>query len=292
MNFMTKMTAKEIELEGLTGPLAGLEAGSPEGSPLVCIHGWLDNAASFLPLSRALPSYRWICIDLPGHGKSAYRPPGAIYHYVDYLGDLYRVLESLEYSSCTLVGHSLGAGIAAVYAAAFPDMVDQLVLIDGIGPISHDSRDSLKQLRESLDFLGERRKTGPRFYPSWDWLVKRRLDAGNISREAVEILLERGTVRKGEGATVLSDDRLKQRSPLYMSQHRVVSLLKGIEARTLLIMAESGLIRKRSSTHDRADAIRDLTRKIVPGGHHVHLDDPDVVAREIKKFLDGGVEEA
>lgn len=289
---MIKMMIKEIELEGLTGPLAGLEAGYSKGSPLVCIHGWLDNAASFIPLAEALPSCRWICIDLPGHGKSAYRPPGAIYHYLDYLGDLYRVLESLECSSCTLVGHSLGAGIAAVYAAAFPEMVDRLVLIDGIGPISHDSMDSLKQLRESLDFLGKTGKTGSRFYPSWDQLVKRRLDAGNITRKSVEILLERGTIRSGEGATVLSDDRLKQRSPLYMSQHRVVSLLKGIEARTLLIMAASGLIRKRSSTLERVAAIRNLTQKIVPGGHHVHLDDPDVVAREIKKFLDDDQGEA
>ena len=282
----------EITLEGLTGPLAGIEAGSPEGSLLVCIHGWLDNAASFMPLSEALPEYHWLCIDLPGHGKSAYRPPGAIYHYIDYLGDLYRVLNSLECSKCTLIGHSLGAGIAAVFAAAFPKMVNQLVLIDGIGPLTHhDSKDSLSQLRESLDFLGERRKTGPRFYPSWEQLVNRRLDAGNISRKAVEVLLDRGTVRKGEGAIVLSDDRLKQRSPLYMSQHSVVSILKGIEARTLLIMAESGLIRERSTTNERIIAIRDLTQKIVVGGHHVHLDNPDIVASEIKQFLDGNAEE-
>ncbi len=278
----------EITLEGLTGSLSGIAAGSTEGSLLVCVHGWLDNAASFMPLAEALPQYQWVCIDLPGHGKSAYRPPGAIYHYVDYLGDLYRVLESLECTNCTLVGHSLGAGIVAVYAAAFPEMVNQLVLIDGIGPLSHrESKDSLRQLRESLDFLGETRKTGPRFYPSWEQLVKRRLDAGNISRKAVEILLERGTVRQGDGATVLSDERLKQRSPLYMSQQRVVSILRGIEARTLLVMAESGLILERSTTHERIAAIRDLTRKTVPGGHHVHLDNPDIVAFEIKQFLDG-----
>jgi len=279
----------EITFEGLTGTLAGLEMGSSEGSPLVCIHGWLDNAASFMPLARLLPLYRWTCIDLPGHGKSAYRPPGAIYHYVDYLGDLYRVLESLEFSRYTLVGHSLGAGIAAIYAAAFPDMVECLVLIDGVGPISHDSEDSLTQLRKSLQFLGRSGDTGPRHYPSWDQLVERRLAAGSISREAVEILLSRGTVREGEGATVLSDDRLKQRSPLYMSQRKVVSWLKGIDARTLLVMAEDGLLNKRASTRERVAAIRDLTRKMVPGAHHVHLDNPEVVAPVIDEFLREGV---
>lgn len=279
------MTTREIQLEGLTGPLAGLEAGAHDGSPLVCIHGWLDNAASFVPLAEQLPHYRWICIDLPGHGKSACRPSGAIYHYIDYLGDVYRALESLGLKRYTLMGHSLGAGIAAVYSAAFPEMVERLVMIDGIGPISHDSDNALKQLRESLHFLGRKNDAGPRFYPSWEQLVERRLAAGDISRKSVEILLGRGTVREGKGATVLSDDRLKQRSPLYMSQQKVVSLLKGIEARALLIIAEQGLIAERSSTRERVAAIRNLAQKTVAGAHHVHLDNPAVVAREIEKFL-------
>lgn len=281
------MSVKELVLDGLTGPLAGLEAGAPDGGPLICLHGWLDNAASFGPLAERLPDYRWICVDLPGHGKSPYRPRGAVYHYTDYLGDVYRVLESLELERCTLVGHSLGAGVAAIFAAAFPAMVERLVMIDGIGPIARDSGGTLEQLRESLEFLGRNEDTGPRFYPSWNRLVDRRLEAGDISRKGVEALLGRGTVRKGEGAVVLSDGRLKQRSPLYMSQRKVVSLLAGIQVPALLVIARQGLIADRATTAERIAAIPDLTQETVAGGHHVHLDDPDAVAPVIGRFLEG-----
>lgn len=279
------MRIEERVFSGLTGTLAGFEAGTHDGNPLLCIHGWLDNAASFLPLAEQLPQFRWICIDLPGHGKSAYRPQGAIYHFIDYIGDVYRVLESCDFARCTLIGHSLGAGIAAYYAAVFPKMVDRLVLLDGIGPISHNPQSTLQQLRESLNFLSGNAETGPRFYASWEQLVNRRLATGDISRKSVETLLSRGTVRDGKGAAVLSDNRLKQRSPLYMSQQKVLSILRGIEARTLLIIADQGLVAKRSSTPERIAAIRHLQQEMVSGAHHVHLDRPARVATAIKKFL-------
>ena len=49
---------------------------------------------------------------------------------------------------------------------------------------------------------------------------------------------------------------------------------------------------KHSSTHEMATAIRDLTQKIVLGEHHMHPDTPDMVAYEIKKFLDNGERQA
>lgn len=282
------MTDKELHLEGLTGRLCGLEMGSENGHPLLCVHGWLDNAASFTPLARQLDSYRWLCVDLPGHGGSAHRPPGSVYHFTDYIADLYRVFESLGLENCDLVGHSLGAGVIATFAATFPAKVNRLVLIDGIGPVSGKDDDSLAQLKKSMSFLEEQPDPGPRHYSSWDALVRKRMKAGKIDAASVEILLSRGAVREGDAATVISDGRLKHHSPIYMSQDKVLSILAGIEAQTLLIIADGGIISDRQSTRDRINAIKNLSTVTIAGGHHVHLDDPGTVAREIDRFLGEG----
>ena len=280
------MTTKERIIDGLTGRISALELGSSGGVPLVGIHGWLDNAATFIPLSQCLDHYRWLCLDMPGHGNSDPRPSGSTYHFTDYVGDLFRAMISLGLDRCDLIGHSLGAGIAATFAATFPEKVDRLILIDGLGPISSEDDDSLEQLRKSMAYLARPAREGPRTYPSWEGLVEKRLQAGDIQRHSVEILLSRGARREGDAVTVVSDGRLKQHSPIYMNQQKVLSLLAGIEARTLLILAEDGLVGSRESTRQRMDAIKNLTTVTVQGAHHLHLDDPEPVAAEIRKFME------
>jgi pimeloyl-ACP methyl ester carboxylesterase len=279
------MITKELNIQGLTGKLGGLEMGVKDGIPLVGVHGWLDNAASFIPLANEMNQFRWICLDMPGHGKSESRPKGSVYHFTDYIADLYRALDSLQLDRCDLVGHSLGAGICATFAATFPERVNRLILIDGIGPISGDDDDSLEQLRKSMGFLKQESKEGGRWYPSWDDLIIKRMAAGEIEKHSVEMLLSRGAQRSGDSAKVLSDSRLKQHSPIYMNQEKVLSILSGIEAETLFIGANQGLVAERKSTVSRIKAIRKITVENVQGAHHVHLDDPKIVAAPILRFL-------
>jgi pimeloyl-ACP methyl ester carboxylesterase len=65
------------------GRLAGLAWRCPDAPRVLALHGWLDNAASFIPL--ALPKLDLVALDLPGHGHSVHRHPSARYHFVDYL---------------------------------------------------------------------------------------------------------------------------------------------------------------------------------------------------------------
>ena len=52
--------------------------GNPQGIPVICLHGWLDNACSFDALAPLLPndSHKFIAIELPGHGFSSHFPEG------------------------------------------------------------------------------------------------------------------------------------------------------------------------------------------------------------------------
>src|SRR5260370_26381040 len=78
-----------------------------------------------------------IAPDLLGHGASA-KPPGdySLGAYANLLRDL---LEALGLDRCTLVGHSLGGGVALQFSYQFPERVERLVLVSsgGLGPGGH-----------------------------------------------------------------------------------------------------------------------------------------------------------
>ena len=56
-----------------------------------------------------------VCVDLAGHGYSSHRHE-PVYHFVDYVVDLFDVVDGLGWSNFSIVGHSLGAGVAMVMA--------------------------------------------------------------------------------------------------------------------------------------------------------------------------------
>ena len=144
------MTPHELNLNTASGRLTGLEWGKPSDQPIMALHGWLDNAASFARLGERLQGFHMVAIDLPGHGKSIHRCDQTVYHFIDYVDDVMNATETLGWSKFGLVGHSLGAGIASILAGTFPDRVTDLVLIDGIGPIANVPGDAPKQLRQAL----------------------------------------------------------------------------------------------------------------------------------------------
>jgi pimeloyl-ACP methyl ester carboxylesterase len=67
-----------------------------------------------------------IALDLPGHGHSDHLAAGASYHYLDYVQRRARNADALQLDRYTLLGHSLGAGIAALVAAAAPQRIERL----------------------------------------------------------------------------------------------------------------------------------------------------------------------
>ncbi len=285
-NKINLLTGKEIVFPGLTGDIVAQQFGADKGIPVLTLHGWLDNSASFAPLAQCLDQFRWICLDMPGHGKSAHRPAGCIYHFTDYIADLDAVYKAIGSEKINLVGHSLGAGVAAMFAATFPQKVNQLVLIDGLGPIAGKDDNSLDQFKRSMAFLDESPPDPNRRYNSWDHLIDARIRAGDMLPSSAELLVRRGAVADGGKLRVLSDKRLKQHSPIYMSQKKVLAILKGIEAPILLVLAKDGLVISRKTTDERIDVIKDISVVEVNGFHHVHMDSPEIVAAEIKPFME------
>jgi len=73
--------------------------GPATGPPVLALHGWLDNANTFDRLGPPLAAagLRVICIDFPGHGKSAHRSPDAVYAFTDYVYYVWALAKQLKW---------------------------------------------------------------------------------------------------------------------------------------------------------------------------------------------------
>lgn len=107
-----------------------VRAGS--GPVLILIHGVLGNRKSWAHLMSVLAQdFTLIAPDLFGHGESA-KPLGD-YSLGAYAGTLRDLMETLQIPSATIVGHSLGGGVAMQFAYLFPERCERLVLVSSGG---------------------------------------------------------------------------------------------------------------------------------------------------------------
>ena len=105
---------------------------SGRGRPVVLIHGFAVSHWCFRHIIPGLAAGNdVIAIDLPGGGESD-RPPPADYRYdaPAYMETVLGVLDALGLEKASLVGHSMGGGVALYTAARRPERVDRLVVID------------------------------------------------------------------------------------------------------------------------------------------------------------------
>ncbi|MFW7377425.1 MAG: alpha/beta fold hydrolase [Oligoflexus sp.] len=266
--------------------IRGFES-QPNSSPLtVCLHGWLDNSYSFKPLSEHLHQIHLLSIDLPGHGESDRIPPGQTYDFHQYLVWLYELQVATEASEIRLIGHSMGAAIASLYAGVFPEKVSSLVLIDGLGPLSIDESEGPKRMRTHIESWCHRKPARNSVFNDFEAAVNARLKAGSLHRPSAEILAQRGTRLQDDGSYIwCHDPRMKLPSRYQFSQAQVLSYFRNISCPSLLIQGSKSMLPQNQIITDRMQAISKLEHQVLEGGHHVHLDAAANTASLIQEFF-------
>lgn len=259
------------------------------GTPVLAVHGWMDNAASFDRLAPLLPGAPIHALDLAGHGLSDPRPAGMRYHNADFLDDLLAALDALcPGRTADFLGHSLGAGLLMLLAGIFPERVRRLVMIDGMGPLSAEPEQYATMTRASLENFRDWRPDR-RPIPDEAAAVQARMNGvtGPLSEAASRILCTRSLARREDGTLFWrTDKRLRQNSLMRYSEAQVISCIRGITAPTLLIRGEQGAPFPALGYGERVRHFRDLRTVSLPGGHHLHLDDsPEAVAAAVRDFL-------
>ena len=90
------MKADTLSLPMPWGVLEALHWRNPGAPRILCLHGWLDNAASFIPLADSLAGFELLALDFAGHGLSSHRPEDSRYYFADYVFDVDQVMQQLE----------------------------------------------------------------------------------------------------------------------------------------------------------------------------------------------------
>lgn len=254
---------------------------------VLCLHGWLDNAASFIPLIEHLGSMNVIAIDLLGHGKSSHRSADAHYHFIDWVYDILLLVELNQWENIHIVGHSMGGMIASAFTAAFPDKVKSLTLIDSVGFIYGDESETTLQLRKGMLSRLNIKSVSSKHHKSLtlDKATKARLLVSDLCYEHAEKIVSRNLEIFDGGYRWRPDRRLTTVSPYRLTKYQAEKIVSDISVPTLLIYGTKGLGFIRDGIKHFSSMIRQVTLKELEGGHHLHMENPQATAILIKELL-------
>jgi pimeloyl-ACP methyl ester carboxylesterase len=257
------------------------------------LHGWMDVSASFQFLVDALRGdWRVIAPDWRGFGLSEWAKHDS-YWFPDYFADLESLLAHFQPEApVTLVGHSMGGNVAAMYAGIRPERVAKLVNLEGFGLAGgRAERAPERYVRWLGELAGERR--GFRDYGSFEALAERlRSNNSRLSGERSSFLARHWGRPKPDGRVELaSDPAHKLVNPVLYRIEEAEACWRKVAAPVLWVVgAESkmpGLLKLASADlAARKACFRQLTERVIPGaGHMVHHDQPERLAAVIEEFL-------
>ncbi|KAJ8377362.1 hypothetical protein AAFF_G00260910 [Aldrovandia affinis] len=293
-----KQAVSELCVTVPWGQIRGRVWGPDHGRPVLCLHGWADNSGTFNTLIPLLPKeWRYVAVDLVGHGLSSHRPDGVFYTFPAYLADVRRVLEALQWKRFSIIGHSMGGNVAGLFSAVYPEMVESLVLLDSFGflpsAMKHLPGFMRRGVEEMVEFEKEKEERGEKVY-MYEKAVERLMTANpTLSEQSVHILLERGCKQVEGGVVFNRDHRINLTNILRFSLEHSLEFQSRIQARVLVVLAEEGF-KKVFSAPEQEKLMSDLLKGytdqggsvvIVPGDHHVHLNSPETVAQIVTDYL-------
>jgi len=263
-------------------------------APIICVHGWLDNAGSFDPLLSILceqmKDLTVLAIDLPGHGFSSH---SALTHYDTFMDG--RPIHHMNWEKVTLLSHSLGSILSFIFAGTFPEYMDRYVALDTLHPIPLETVKSLRSSTKSVIDVEQKIATGQTPTYTYEEILQRTFDGrkGTVTMDGCKILLERGAVKLPNGKYSFTHDlRVKIAAGagrFSVEQSRMIGA--EITCPVCVIKGEPGSdYEPRPNFLKGVDNLKKNSKNVefhlAPGTHHFHLNEPHLIAPIISKFLD------
>ena len=275
------MDIREITLNG--HPVTYREAGG--GPPVLLIHGIAGNSRLWSPvIERLSDDAHLIAPDLLGHGESA--KPRGDYSLGAFATGLRDFLMALGLDHVTIVGHSLGGGIALQFAYQFPEFTGRLVLVDS-GGLGAEVNPLLRLCALPGSELVMPLVCNPRVH-GWATSLRRVLDRLPVSLPA-------GFDEVGRSYASLAESDTRT-AFIHTLRSGVDVFGQRIDARDRLHLAEALPTMIVWGARDRIIPLRHGTEAsdLIPGsrlevfpdaGHFPHVEDPDRFARIVREFL-------
>jgi acyl transferase domain-containing protein/pimeloyl-ACP methyl ester carboxylesterase/acyl carrier protein len=259
-----------------------------EGDPaVICVHGLLDQGGVWAPVATALArsGFHVFAPDLEGHGRSDHAGTSLSNQLVELLADLEQLSRKCDNQPFTLVGHSMGAALAAIFAALWPECINALVLLElpsGLVelPPSNANADAADLLMRQVHML-----VSP---PSHPFLADLNQATDRLRQafpflplELASMLAQRITEPSNGGLRWTWDPLLKIRSGLELSRGRYREILRRIAMPVTLIYGGTSDFVGREG-REMHEAVLPFARKVtLPCAHHLPLEDPRAVSELI-----------
>lgn len=266
------------------------EWGNPEDPLLVLLHGFADAGACFQFVVDALrKDWYVVAPDWRGFGDSKHRATN--YWFPDYLADLDRVLAHYSPDKpVRLVGHSMGANIAAIFAGVFPERVSQFVNIEGFGLRESDPADSPGRLRHWIE---SSRDIQPyTTYHEYVELAQRiRKRSPHLSADRALFVAQQWAARDEDGVIRLKiDPAHRLRNPILYRRKEAEAAWSRVQAPVLFVVGgdtdfDSPEMRwvDGKTPYGNFPDLRHVT--IEAARHMVHFEQPEKLAEALEEFL-------
>lgn len=246
--------------------------GREGGKPVIALHGWLDNCASFDYLAPLLEGCDVVCLDGAGHARSDWRNHLGAYNIWQDIAELFAVADQLGWREFSVIGHSRGAMVAFLAAGTFPERISHLVMIEGACPRVAEAESAAANLAESIRLIKACMQRPRNIYGSFDKAVAAR-ERGMfpLSHSDALVLARQGVESIDEGFSWRYDPKLLAGSELKLNAQQVDSFYRRISTPCLLVMAAQGLLANDELLAEWLQSKSEWSIVILPGGHHLHM---------------------
>ena len=279
MNFATR------DFRG--SPALHFAEGPPAGPTLLLLHGVTRCWRDWEPLLPALTrEWRVIALDHRGHGGSG---RAESYLVTDYVADAVRFVREEMAAPLVILGHSLGAMVAAAVAAEVPEVVRGIVLED---PPFHTMGNRIAATAWHAQFLGTREavRRGGTIEELADALAEIRLPAPGGTFKRLGDLRDRASLLWGAECLARIDPEVL--TPLiearWLEGYDVAQVLSRVRCPALLLQADptAGGVMSDADSDEVVRALSSCQRVRFPGtGHQLHRDCPEAVLRALRGWF-------
>ncbi|MEO8965259.1 MAG: alpha/beta hydrolase [Gammaproteobacteria bacterium] len=280
---MTPYEERKINVPGFT--IASKVWNPNNIKPVLCLHGKLDNAASFDLLAPLLPNVQIIAVDQPGTGYSSQYQNGVVPYWKNDAFLMLHLIKALEWKEFDIIAHSLGSLLATIIAIILPKQVRKLIFLDILGPTVNFTEQGISYLHKNVETYLTHSQHQRTIFADQESAIQDRMKIGNISYQAAQALVYRGTQKCDGGWSWAFDPRLHCVGSTIPYEDELRAMFRAIESSVCLIHAKQGVPYPDDVFQGRAKSIKNLTIQEVQGGHHVHMDNPLPVAKIISQFL-------
>jgi pimeloyl-ACP methyl ester carboxylesterase len=266
--------------------------GNAEAPPMLLLHGGRDHCRNWDWVARELRrDYHVIAPDLRGHGDSQWMLGGS-YNLPELVYDIAQLLHQTRLVPITILAHSLGGMVSLLYAGLYPQNVDKLVAIEGLGLSPKALKEvAAKSTVERYEaWVAELRELSgrvPRRYKTLEEVWQRMQEANpHLSPEQARHLTVHGINQNEDGTYSWKFDNYVRATPPYgISPERVRELWGRIACPVLLLRgAESWA--SDPVEDGRAAHFHDVRCVSIEGaGHWLHHDRLDVFLKLVREFL-------